>query len=109
MFQGSYNEFRVWDGPLTPSQVATSYQAGPDTLPDFNAPTTKPQLSVSLAAGKVVINWPSTATGFSLESATSLPATAWTTVDISGATEASGVKSLTLTPEGSAKFYRMKK
>lgn len=109
MFQGSFNEFRVWDGPLTPNQVSLSYQAGPNTLPDFNATTTKPQLSVSQAAGKVVISWPTTATGFSLESATSLPATAWTTVDISGATEASGVKSLTLTPDGSAKFYRMKK
>ena len=31
--QGSVNEFRIWDGVLTPDEVADSYASGPDLVP----------------------------------------------------------------------------
>ena len=32
--QGSVNEFRIWDGVLTPTEVADNFAAGPDFLPN---------------------------------------------------------------------------
>lgn len=32
VFQGLYNEFRIYDHPLTASEVATNFVAGPDTV-----------------------------------------------------------------------------
>jgi hypothetical protein len=106
MFQGKYNEFRMYDGAISSSAVAASYAAGPDTLPSTE---TQPKLSVALASGKLVLSWPSTAAGYSLESAASLPAAAWSTVDTSTATEQNGVKTIALSLDGTVKFYRLKK
>jgi hypothetical protein len=108
MFQGKYNEFRIWDGALTPEEVAASLAAGPDKLPE--PPVSKPTLTIVLSGANVVISWPSAATGFVLESTTALgPGMTWSPVDTTGAVEQGGQKSLTVPIEGTAKFYRMRK
>jgi hypothetical protein len=55
-FTGSFNEFRIHDGFLLASEVAASYKAGPDQ--PLNV---RPQLHISLAAGRVGISWPASA------------------------------------------------
>ncbi len=79
-FAGKYNEFRIYSGSLTPTQVAASYAAGPDKLPD--PPSASPQLSVTRGAGNtIVVSWPDSATGFTLEGSPALgAAAAWTSV-----------------------------
>ncbi len=103
MFQGKYNEFRIWDGLLLPDRVAANYAAGPDSL------EAQPALAVSAVAGSIVIAWPASSP-FTLESTTALEATpTWTVVDTSGAVVEGDQKKLTVLPSQAATFYRMKK
>ena len=37
-FKGKYNEFRIYQGALTPAQVTASFAAGPDSLPVVTKP-----------------------------------------------------------------------
>lgn len=107
MFAGTYNEFRIWEGALSADEIAANYAAGPDKLPEPAAP---PTIAIGIADANVVIAWPQSAVGFALESAETLGAAAtWTAVDTSGAVVEGGVKKLTVVPQGTARFYRMKK
>jgi hypothetical protein len=108
MFQGSYNEVRIWQGALSPEQVAANFAAGPDTVPE--PPVQAPTLTIALAGNNIVLGWPANATGFALEATGSLaPPVSWNPVDASGAVEQGGQKRLTLTIGPAAQFYRMRK
>jgi hypothetical protein len=50
-FNGSLDEFRIWNGALTAAQVAQNYAAGPNVLP---TPIT---LQAQLSGGKLVLTW----------------------------------------------------
>jgi hypothetical protein len=103
MFQGKYNEFRIWEGVLLPDRVAANYAAGPDSL------EARPTLAISRAGGNIVIAWPA-ASAFALEATAALgPTASWSSVDTSGAVVEGGLKKLTVTPSQAATFYRMKK
>jgi hypothetical protein len=107
MFQGKFNEFRIWEGALSADQVAAAYAAGPDQVPVV---TPAPTMTVSLSGSSVVIGWPATATGFGMESTGVLGTAAnWLAVDISGAVDVAGQKRLTLPISGATQYYRMKK
>ena len=107
MFQGSYNEFRIWEGTLSAEQVAANFAAGADTIPDASP---KPVLSIAQTGTSVVIGWPSTASGFSLESSATIGAGAvWSAVDTSAAVVVPPQKQLTVPAQAAARFYRLKK
>lgn len=107
MFQGVFNEFRIWRGVLSADQVAANYAAGPDQLPE---PTQPPTLAISRTGDNVVLSWPANATGFVLEVTPSLaPPITWTSVNTDGAVEEGGLKKLTLPLEAGPRFYRMRK
>jgi hypothetical protein len=69
---------------------------------DLGGPAPAPTLTVTLQAGRVVLSWPATATGFILESSGALPATNWTPVP--------GVQgnSVTVEATGTARFFRLR-
>jgi hypothetical protein len=100
LFIGSYNEFRVYEGSLTPGEVAASFANGPNTLP-------APVLQVVRSGSSVQVSWPDWAARYSLQSSSSLGAGAvWNPV--SGTPVSSGGNySLTLTPAAQAQFYRL--
>jgi len=77
-FMGSINEFRIYEGALTASQVAATFAAGPNALPVL----TPPSLTVGRSGGNVLISWPTNGTtGYLLQSVGTLaPATTWTNV-----------------------------
>lgn len=107
MFAGVFNEFRIWQGALTPEQVAANFAAGPDTVPE--PPVQAPTLTITLAGNNIVLGWPASAAGFALEATGSLaPPVTWSAVDTSGAVEQGGQKRLTLTLGPAARFYRMR-
>ena len=66
------DELRIYDGRLTPEEIATDYQFGPDALA---LPVTLVQ---SNAATGLTLSWPSWTAGFVLETTPAL-GTAWTT------------------------------
>lgn len=63
MFNGSFNEFRIYDGVMFDADVAASFAAGPDNLP-----VASPTLTIALVGSDAVITWPTSAgAGFELE------------------------------------------
>ena len=66
------DELRIYDGRLTPQEIATDYRFGPDALA---LPVT---LLQSNSASGLTFSWPSWAAGFVLETTPALGA-AWTT------------------------------
>jgi hypothetical protein len=104
MFQGKFNEFRIWNGVLLPHEVSTHYAAGPDSLE-----ITSPTLTVTLTGQTLVLSWPASATGFALQSAGQVgPGANWVAVT-TPPTTADGVNSVSLTIGGEAQFYRLSK
>jgi uncharacterized repeat protein (TIGR03803 family) len=61
---------------------------------------TAPHLTITLLKANVILTWPATATGFTLQSTTNLAAPLWITV-------ASGQNSATNSISGNRKFYRL--
>jgi hypothetical protein len=75
-FLGQFDEFRIWDGAMTPTQVRNSFTVGP------NVPFCGLCIQIRPAANKMVtISWPASAVGFSLQSSTVLgPNAFWSPV-----------------------------
>ncbi len=99
-FNGSYNEFRIWNGALTAGQIANLFSAGPDVIAG-------PQLKIVASGGNVTLQWPSNATGFSPQSSPNLAPGSWNPVT-GTPTVINGVNNLTLTAGASPVFYRLK-
>ena len=71
---GSVDEFRIYNGILSPEEIKASDLLGPDT-----ALTTTASLSVTNSSGNVVVSWPLTSAGFAVESSTNL-LSGWSTL-----------------------------
>jgi arabinan endo-1,5-alpha-L-arabinosidase len=69
------DEFRVYDGRLSPAEMAADNRSGPDLL------ATPVSLGVSAAVSNVMLSWPSYGIGFTAESSPGLGANAsWSPV-----------------------------
>ncbi len=106
VYQGSINEFRIYEGALTAAQVAADYAAGPDALPALTAPS----LSVSLSGGNMVISWPvADSAGFVLQAAGTLATgTTWTNVPTAPVISGPNYQ-VTVPPSGSQLFFKLTK
>jgi hypothetical protein len=108
MFQGKFNEFRIWEGALSADQVAANFAAGPNTVPE--PPVQDVRLAIARSGAGVVVSWPSNAAGYVLKSTASLSAPiAWSTVDTSGAVDEGGTRKLTLPIGSAAQYYVLQK
>ena len=102
---GSYNELRLHSGAMTPSQVQASFAGGPNST---STPSPSPSITAQRSGNNLLINWPSTATGFNLESTPSLaPGATWTPV--TGATPNGGQMQVSVPLDGPQRFFRLKK
>jgi Concanavalin A-like lectin/glucanases superfamily len=101
MFNGAYNDFRIWNGALTAGQVASLYAAGPNVV-------VGPQLNITpTTGGQLNVTWPANATSFILQSTTNLTSGAWSMV--SGTpTVVNGLNTLTIGSSQARVFYRLK-
>jgi hypothetical protein len=104
--QGSVSEFRIYNGALTPDQVAADYLLGPGTLPASGV-----SLGATVAAGSVTISWPvSGSTGLSLYTSSTIgPNAVWTLVS-TPPTVVGGNNQVTVSASGggNSQFYRLK-
>jgi hypothetical protein len=63
LFRGKFDEFSIYDGAMTPAQVAARFAAGPDLTP------AGVRLTITQdAAGMVTLRWPASASDYFLES-----------------------------------------
>jgi hypothetical protein len=100
---GKYNEVRLYSGAMTPSQVQASFAAGPDAIAG-NAPS----LTTQVSGKNLTISWPASATGYALESSSTLgTGAAWTAVG--GATQVGNNMQVTVPIGNGNAFYRLKK
>jgi hypothetical protein len=103
---GKYNEFRIYQGAMTPEQVAASFAAGPNSLP---TPGTRPELSAQRSGNNLVVSWPDSQQGFVLEGAATLGAGAtWTTIG-DGTPATAGKFQVTVPIDQSRRFLRLKR
>jgi len=104
MFQGKYNEFRIWEGALSADQVAASQAAGPNSLP-----VALPTLGVKQQGNSLVLTWPEAATGYAPESTGSLSGQpTWSPVP-GTPTVVNGQFTLTIPVGTTNQFIRLKK
>jgi hypothetical protein len=101
-----FNEFRIYNGALTPAEVAASQILGPSAL----LTTGTESLTVSASGGNVVISWPAAlADGFSLYSSSTLgPNAAWTLVSATPTIVGQNIQ-VSVPTSGTAKFYVLKR
>jgi hypothetical protein len=71
-----------------------------------NAPVSSPQLFVSFSGGQVTISWPASASGFTLQSTTSLSPASWEN-DTTEVVQQGGFNTVTEAAGTGTKFYRL--
>jgi arabinan endo-1,5-alpha-L-arabinosidase len=102
------DELRIYDGRLTPQQIATDYQLGPSTLGPAVTQGTFPALGLTNAPGGLSFSWPSWAVGFSLQYSTNLASGIWAPVPQTPALT-NGQFLLNLALTNPATFYRLQR
>jgi hypothetical protein len=100
MFNGNYDDLRIWNGSLTAGQVANLYAAGPNVI-------VGPQLKIAATGGQINLAWPANAAAFTLQSNTNLVAGAW--IPVAGTpTVVNGLNTLPVSKTASQTYYRLK-
>ena len=94
------DELRLYDGRLTPQQIATDFQFGPNALA---LPVTLEQANMSSG---MTFSWPSWAVGFAVQSSTNL--SSWTTNGLMPVL-ANDLWSLTIPKTNALDFYRLQR
>jgi hypothetical protein len=104
VFQGSISEVRIYEGALSPTQVAAVYTAGADTLPVLLPPS----LTVLRSGGNVIVSWPTNnSSGAVLQSAGALTGATWTNVP--GTTVSGTSYQVTVPVVGSQQYFKLVK
>lgn len=105
---GSVDEFRIYNGRLTASQVSADYALGPNQLRGTN---TNVSLSATPSGSHVVLSWPTSSALVTLQSSPTLgPGATWTTVPMpAGALVVSGSSYQFTMPvmSGGAQYFRL--
>ncbi len=98
----SIDELRIYDGRLTPQEIAVDDQFGPDAL----------ALPVAMTASNsdagLTLSWPSWAVGFTPQSATDLTSGSWTAIPQTPALN-NNQWSLNLPATNAEQFYRLER
>ncbi|MGC9942537.1 MAG: LamG-like jellyroll fold domain-containing protein [Verrucomicrobiota bacterium] len=102
--QGSVSEFRIYNGVMSPSEVAQTQVLGPTNL--LTVVTAGPTLGAVMSGGNLIISWPQSATGYTLQSRSSLTSGTWT--NVSGTPSVVGNNyQLSVPISGASQFYRL--
>ncbi len=100
--QGSVSEFRIYNGVLSPNDVASTQALGPSQLLVSGV-----NLSAMASGGNLVISWPVAGGSYSLQSNSSLASGTWTTVASPIAQIVGSRWQVTVPNTGGMKFYRL--
>lgn len=104
-FAGEFIEFRIYEGTFLDDELAATFAAGPDQLPDL---TPAPRLEVRIVDGNLELAWPVTADDFELDSSPSLgPTATWTPVSGTPTIE-DGLIRLSVPLDNDEAYYRLR-
>lgn len=102
---GTYDEFRIWDGALSEEQIRQQYVAGPNQ--DFGV--VQPWLSISRDSTGLVISWPAANTsGYRVQRSRAQPPWIWEDTGVTPVLQGNSyIANLPITTEGSV--YRLER
>lgn len=101
--QGSVSEFRIYNGVMSPRDVAATQVLGPTQVLAGSV-----RLSVGKAAGgNLLISWPVAAGSYALQYSASLTSGTWTTLSTPAAEIVGSLWQVTLPNSGGTRFYRL--
>ena len=101
---GTIHEFRIYEGVLPVQAIALNDAVGPDHYIELSA---NPKLSASHNGGNVVLSWPASNYGFSVQSRPSLSVgSSWTTLTNSPALVGTNWQ-VSLPATNTARFYQL--
>ena len=102
-FNGSYDEFRLWEGTLSPSDITSHYNAGPDQP----FVVMRPALAIARSGTSALLSWPALNTAsFKLQSTVALWPVNWINVTNIPTVNNSSYQ-VTLPATGVASYYRL--
>lgn len=102
-FNGSYDEFRIWQGVLSDQQIASHYAVGPDQ--QFTL--TRPVLTIERNGADMILSWPSAGgDAFTLQTSSSLSSPKWVAVT-NGITLSEGLYRMVAPANATSAFYRL--
>ncbi|HEU6448986.1 MAG TPA: alpha-L-arabinofuranosidase C-terminal domain-containing protein [Verrucomicrobiae bacterium] len=104
-FDCNLDEFRIYNGALSPAEIAASGALGPDQLLSDANPTISPSLP---APGNLRISWPLNAAGFYVLSTTNLASGNWIYTELTPQI-AGGEWQVAVPVTNAAQFYRLGK
>jgi hypothetical protein len=106
-FNGSFDEFRIYEGCLTPAAISSGYLAGPNAQP--GTIVTPASIAVSINGSKVTLSWPADHLGWVLQAQTNTLTQGigsnW--VDVTGSGAATQT-TIDVKPSDQAVFYRLR-
>jgi hypothetical protein len=106
LLNASIDEFRIYNGALSPSQVQADRLLGPNQLIGSN---TSVALTAALAGGNIVLTWPTNSALVNLTSSSTVaPGSLWNTVS-QPMSIVSGKFQVTVPATGGAQFFRLEK
>ena len=97
------DEFRIYNGALSASQIAATDALGPGQL----LSSTNPVMSATTAGGSLVLSWPLANAGFTLMSRTNLVSGAWMPVTSPTPQITAGQWQITIPFSQGAQYYRL--
>lgn len=95
------DEFRIYNGVMSPADVMASQLIGPNQVLTTNA-----RITATPSGNNLVLTWPAAASGFTLQSKTSLTSGSWTTVTPAAALVGSQWQA-TVPKTASTQFFRL--
>jgi hypothetical protein len=106
-FNGSFDEFRIYNGPMLDGDIAANFAAGPNTIPVPTPP--KPALGVALAGGNVQLSWTTNVSASTALQATSTLGTGvtWSSTGLPAPIIVGDKYQVTVPASGTASFYRL--
>ena len=98
----SLDEFRIYNGALSPNEIAAAQSMGPNQLLNIGSPI----INASLSGGSLTLSWPLASASFTLMSRTNLVSGTWTAVSQSPQIVGSQWQ-VTMPITGNAQFFRL--
>jgi len=103
-FDFNLDEFRIYNGALTATEIAATQALGPDQL----LSTARPIIAAANTGANLTLSWPSASAGYTVMTTTNLASGNWTPAAVSPQIVGSQWQ-VVLPSTGNAQFYQLRK
>jgi hypothetical protein len=101
--RGTVSEFRIYNGVLSPSDVAATQALGPNELLGSTGVT----VTATASGGNIILSWPASGGVYTVLSKSSLTSGTWSTNTSATPVLSGSTYQVTLPASSAAQFYRL--